>query len=75
MVKRTLFGVLVAVFMVSSLAQAAPRKAVHHRSRHAVHSAASTTNSTIKKPTVKKVGKKSRHPKKTGRRTPSTKPR
>ncbi|HWW82116.1 MAG TPA: hypothetical protein VNZ26_00860 [Vicinamibacterales bacterium] len=74
MVKKALFAVLVAVFMVSSLAEAAPRKAVHHRSRRAVHAAASTSNSTIKKSTVRKVGKKSRHSKRTGRRIPSTKP-
>jgi hypothetical protein len=75
MMKKALFGALLAVLMTGSLAQAAPRKAVHHHSRRASHAAASTGNSTIKKPAGKKYGKHSRRPsRKSGRHTPTTKP-
>jgi hypothetical protein len=71
---KTLFAGVLAVFMLTSLAEAAPRKAVHHR--RAVHPAASRSSApstAVKKTNSKKHGKKG-HGKKKKPTTPTTKP-
>jgi hypothetical protein len=79
MMKKTLFAALMALLMVGSfslVAEAAPRKAVHHRGRRVSHTATSTTHSTIRKSAGKKSATHSRRPlRKSGRHTPTTKPR
>ena len=74
---KSLAFALMAVFALSSVGEAAPRK-VRHRPKHSTRVSSGTTTTIRKKPPVKKrvvVRKSTTGKKVVAKRRPSTKPR
>jgi len=78
---KMLLVALLASFALSSVAEAAPKKAVRHRAKHSsrVTTGTTGTTTTLKKPTTKKKraasSAKKRSVRTAAKRKPTTKPR
>ena len=81
MIRHTMKMLLVALlasFALSSVAEAAPKKAVRHRAKHSSRvSSGTTTTTTAKKPSTKKKRAAAKKPavRTAAKRKPTTKPR
>ena len=81
MIRQTMKMLLVALlasFALSSVAEAAPKKAVRHRAKHSSRvSSGTTTTTTGKKPSTKKKRAAAKKPavRTAAKRKPTTKPR
>ena len=72
---KTMLAVLLAVFTLGSLAEAAPKKAVRHRPRHTTRVAAGATTAVKKRTPRKKRSGARRATPPPAKRGPTTKPR
>jgi hypothetical protein len=75
---KTMLVALAAVFTLATMAEAAPKKVVHHRARHSTRVSSGSATTAKKHTTRKKTTRsasKSTKKRSTAKRTPSTKPR